>query len=97
MPEPNDDAPSAPFVHRYRFADVEYDEAAKALRVAGHEVSVEPLPLALLLVLLQRPDELITHAELLESVWRGQDIYPHVVASAVNKLRKALGKQGAAR
>jgi eukaryotic-like serine/threonine-protein kinase len=102
MQEQNNDArsaavPMSSFVHRYRFADVEYDEAAKALRVAGHDVSVEPLPLALLLALLQRPDEVVTHAELLESVWRGQDIFPHVVTSAVNKLRKALGKEGAAR
>jgi eukaryotic-like serine/threonine-protein kinase len=102
MQEQNNDARSAAvstpsFVHRYRFANVEYDEAAKALRVAGRDVSVEPLPLALLLALVRRPDEVLTHAELLESVWRGQDIFPHVVTSAVNKLRKALGEEGAAR
>jgi eukaryotic-like serine/threonine-protein kinase len=101
MQEQNNDArsaapPMSSFVHRYRFADVEYDEAAKALRVAGRDVSVEPLPLALLLALLRRPDEVVTHAELLESVWRGQDIFPHVLTSAVNKLRKALGENGAA-
>jgi eukaryotic-like serine/threonine-protein kinase len=65
--------------------------------VAGHDVAVEPLPLSLLLELLQRPNEVVTHTELLETVWQGRDTFPHVVTSAVNKLRKALGEEGAAR
>jgi eukaryotic-like serine/threonine-protein kinase len=88
---------AAPVAYRYRFADVEYDEMARVLQVAGHSVAVEPVPLHVLLALLRRPNEVLTHAELMDSVWHGQDIFPHVLTNAVNKLRKALGEQGAAR
>lgn len=99
MPDGNDAAAAvaAPFAYRYRFVNVEFDEAAGALRVGGKDVAVEPLPLALLLELLRRPNEVVTHAELLDTIWQGKVTVPHVVTSAVNKLRKALGEQGAAR
>lgn len=90
-------AVAAPFAYRYRFVNVEFDEAAGALRVGGEDVAVEPLPLALLLELLRHPNEVVTHAELLDTIWQGKVTVPHVVTSAVNKLRKALGEQGAAR
>lgn len=90
-------AAAAPFAYRYRFANVEYDEAAGALRVDANELGVEPLPLSVLVELLRRPNEVVTHAELLETVWQGKDTFPHVVTSAVNKLRKALGSAGAER
>ena len=88
---------AAPFVHRYRFANVEYDEASNTLRVAQQAVAVEPLPLNLLAELLRRPGEVVTRDELFEALWQGRPTVDHVLANAVNKLRKALGEEGAGR
>jgi eukaryotic-like serine/threonine-protein kinase len=88
---------AAPVAYRYRFADAEYDEAAGTLRVAGSDVAVEPVPLHVLRELLRRPNEVVTRRDLLDTVWQGRVTVDHVVTSAVNKLREALGKQAAAR
>ncbi|MBL8342682.1 MAG: winged helix-turn-helix domain-containing protein [Rubrivivax sp.] len=82
---------------RYRFDDAEFDEAQSALRVQGQPVAVEPRPLQLLAELLRRPNEVVTKDELFEAVWAGRITVDHVLASAVNKLRKALGPQAGAR
>ena len=87
---------AASVTYRYRFADVEYDEAAGTLRVADSDVAVEPLPLSVLRELVRRPNEIVTRRDLLDTVWRGRVTVDHVVTSAVNKLREALGAQGAA-
>ncbi len=84
------------FSHRYRFADVLFDAAAMRLSVAGQEVTVEPLPLAVLAELLRRPNEAVTRAELFDRLWPEPTV-DHALTSAVNKLRKALGAEGAAR
>jgi DNA-binding winged helix-turn-helix (wHTH) protein len=88
---------AAPSAARFRFADVEFDEAENQLRVGGHAVVVEPRPLQLLLVLLRRIDEVVTKEELLDKVWEGRPTVDHVLANAVSKLRVALGEDGAAR
>jgi eukaryotic-like serine/threonine-protein kinase len=82
---------------RYRFDNAEFDEAQSALRVDGQPVAVEPRPLQLLAELLRRPNEVVTKDELFEAVWTGRITVDHVLASAVNKLRKALGPQAGAR
>lgn len=82
---------------RYRFDNAEYDEAQAALRVSGQPVAVEPRPLQLLAELLRRPNEVVTKDELFEAVWAGRPTVDHVLASAVNKLRKALGAEAGTR
>jgi len=82
---------------RYRFDNAEFDEAQAALRVDGVSVAVEPRPLQLLAELLRRPNEVVTKDELFEAVWTGRVTVDHVLASAVNKLRKALGARAGAR
>jgi non-specific serine/threonine protein kinase len=82
---------------RYRFADVEFDEAEGQLRVAGKPIVVEPRPLRLLTELLRHAGEVVTKEELLDTVWEGRPTVDHVLANAVSKLRTALGEQGAAR
>lgn len=84
-------------MYRYRFEDAEYDEAAGKLRVADQTVSIEPRPLQLLSELLRHPGEVVTKEELLDTVWHGRITVEHVLASAVNRLRKALGPMAGAR
>lgn len=96
-----EDTPGAPtsrdLSFRYRFENAEFDEAQAALRVDGEIVAVEPRPLQLLAELLRRPNEVVTKDELFEAVWTGLVTVDHVLASAVNKLRKALGARAGAR
>lgn len=84
------------FGYCYRFADAEFDEVALALRVAGQPVRAEPLPLGVLSELLQRPNEALTRAELLERLWPAEDSSDHALTSAVSKLRHALGPKASA-
>lgn len=88
---------NASITYRYRFADVEYDEAQNALRLDGQPVSVEPLPLQLLAILLRRPDEVVSRAELFELLWQGRPTVDHVLTNAVSKLRRALGEQASSK
>lgn len=82
--------------HRYRFANVEYDESTGVLQVANQAVPVERLPLNLLAELLRRPNQVVMRTELFDRIWHGRPTVDHVLANAVNKLRKALGDEGAA-
>ena len=84
-------------VYRYRFDNVDFDESTSSLRVADQPVAVEPLPLELLAELLRRPNEVITRAELFDLLWPGRVTVDHVLANAVNKLRRALGAEAAGR
>lgn len=82
---------------RWRFEDAEFDEARMALQVGGQPVPVEPKPLQLLAELVRHVNEAVTRDELFDAVWAGQVTVDHVLASAVNRLRKALGPAAAAR
>lgn len=68
-----------------------------ALLVGGAQVAVEPKPLQLLAELLRHVNEAVTRDELFDVLWAGQVTVDHVLASAVNRLRKALGPSAAAR
>lgn len=76
---------------RWLFADAEFDEAAGQLAVAGEPVEIEPRPLRLLGELLRRADDVVARDELLDTVWFDRVTTDHVLASAVSKLRAALG------
>lgn len=79
----------------YRFGDVEFDEARMGLSVGGRERRVERRPLQILRLLLRCTDETVTRAELFETVWHGRPTVDNVLASAISKLRKALGAEAA--
>ncbi len=76
----------------WRFAHCEFDEAQRHLRVRGELVPIEDKPLEVLRQLLLRPGEVITKEELLEAVWPGVLVVDSSLATAVSKLRKALGE-----
>ncbi|MGH8191212.1 MAG: tetratricopeptide repeat protein [Rhodanobacteraceae bacterium] len=90
------DQPDRP-LYRYRFDDVEFDEARARLRVAGERVDLEQRPQQVLALLLRRADEVVSRAKLFDTVWEGRPTVDNVLANAVAKLRKALGSTAAAR
>jgi DNA-binding winged helix-turn-helix (wHTH) protein/serine/threonine protein kinase len=77
----------------WRFADYEFDELGRELRVKGKPVELESKPLDILLQLLLHAGEVVTKEELLESVWPDVMVVDGSLATAVSKLRKAMGDE----
>lgn len=77
----------------WRFADYEFDERARQLRVRGKAVDLESKPLDVLLQLLLHAGEVVTKEELLESIWPNVAVVDGSLATAVSKLRKAMGDE----
>src|SRR5262245_26267699 len=75
----------------WRFADCEFDELSRELRVKGKPIDLETKPLEILLQLLLHAGEVVTKEELLESVWPDVMVVDGSLATAVSKLRKAMG------
>src|SRR5271170_971153 len=77
----------------WRFADYEFDELGRELRVKGRAVDLESKPLDILLQLLLHAGEVVTKEELLESVWPDVMVVDGSLATAVSKLRKGMGDE----
>jgi eukaryotic-like serine/threonine-protein kinase len=77
----------------WRFSDYEFDELGRELRVKGRTVELESKPLDILLQLLLHAGEVVTKEELLESVWPDVMVVDGSLATAVSKLRKAMGDE----
>src|SRR5207248_4417032 len=75
----------------WRFADYDFDELGHELRVKGNPLELESKPLDILLQLLLHAGEVVTKEELLESVWPDVMVVDGSLATAVSKLRKAMG------
>lgn len=76
--------------HLWRFGDCELDEAARVLRVRGEAVEIEAKPFEVLRTLLLHSGEVVTKAELLDSVWPGTAVVDGSLATAVSKVRRLL-------
>ncbi len=85
------DARSAPPGRVWRFTNFEFDEYSRELRSADGVVELESKPLEVLYQLLLHAGEVVTKEELLESVWPGVTVVEGSLATAVSKLRKAVG------
>lgn len=77
----------------WRFGDCEFDELRYELRRAGKVVELERKPLDLLVYLLEHAGQAVRKEELLEVVWPGVLVVDSSLATAVSKLRRALGEQ----
>lgn len=77
----------------WQFAGCEFDDLRFQLTVRGQSVELERKPLELLRYLLTRPGEVVRKEELLEAVWPGLTVVDASLATAVSKLRRALGEQ----
>jgi cholera toxin transcriptional activator len=78
---------------RYRFGVFEADSALGELRRKGVRVKLNAQPFQMLLMLLERPGELLTREEISRALWPDGTFvdYEHGVNSAVNRIREALG------
>lgn len=83
----------APTARKYRFGVFEADASSGELRRQGIRVKLNAQPFQVLLMLLERPGELLTREEISRQLWpEGTFVdYEHGVNSAVNRIREALG------
>ena len=86
MPEP--ESPS-----RYLFGVFEADVSTGELRKHGIRIKLNAQPFQLLLMLLDRPGEVLTREEISRAIWSDGTFvdYEHGLNSAVNRIREALG------
>ena len=81
----------------YRFGEFELDEAAGELRSGRDAVAIQPKPLALLLLLIQERNRIVSIDELLDRLWPGETVTPNSLSRAVSVARSAIGDSGRSR
>src|SRR5580698_134415 len=81
------------FSRVWRFGNYEFEELSRELRTDGRRIDLESKPLEILLQLLLHAGEVVTKEELLESVWPDVTVVDGSLATAVSKLRKAMGDE----
>jgi tetratricopeptide (TPR) repeat protein len=81
-----------------RFGIFEADLQTGELRRAGVRVKLQAQPFRVLTLLLERPGEIVTRAEIVREVWgTGTFVdFDQAVAAVMRKLRRALGDSAAA-
>ncbi|HSE49218.1 MAG TPA: winged helix-turn-helix domain-containing protein, partial [Terriglobales bacterium] len=87
----------APSLGHYQFGVYTVDVRAFELRKHGVRLKVQERPLHLLILLLERPGEVVTREELRKRLWPAGTFvdFDHGISSAVNKLRSALNDSAA--
>jgi len=78
---------------RYRFGTFEADALTGELRRQGIRIKLNSQPFQVLLMLLDRPGEVLTRDEIARALWSDGTFvdFDHGVNSAVNRIREALG------
>jgi DNA-binding winged helix-turn-helix (wHTH) protein len=80
----------------YRFEHFELDLARAELRAGGEPRPMEPQVFALLAMLVENRERLVSRDELIEKVWDGRIVSDAAIASRVKSARQALGDDGEA-
>ena len=78
----------------YQFGSFEMDLATVELRVGDKVCALEPQVFALLALLIENRDRLVSKEEIIEKVWDGRVVSDAAVASRVKSARQALGDNG---
>ena len=78
----------------YRFDAFELDADRVELRRNGVLIPIERQVFALLHVLLQNPDRMVSKEEIVETVWSGRFVSDSAVSSRIKSARRALGDDG---
>jgi len=80
----------------YRFGRFELDLARAELRVDGAAQPLEPQVFALLVLLVENGERLVSKDEIVEKVWDGRIVSDSAIASRIKSARRALGDDGKA-
>jgi cholera toxin transcriptional activator len=81
----------------FRFGVFEADQKTEELRKQGRRLALQGQSLQVLLMLLNRPGELVTRAEIHQALWPDGTFvdFDHGLNTAINKIRDALGDSAA--
>jgi len=81
----------------YRFATYEADPATGELRKAGTRLRLPEQPFRVLIMLLERPGELVTREEIRQKLWPADTFvdFDHGLNTVINRLRETLGDSAA--
>jgi DNA-binding winged helix-turn-helix (wHTH) protein len=81
----------------FRFGVFEADARMEELRKQGRRLPLQGQPLQVLLMLLNRPGELVTRAEIQRALWPDGTFvdFDHSLNTAINKIRDTLGDSAA--
>jgi TolB-like protein len=79
----------------YRFGTFRLDTSACELRSGEDRVPLEPQVLALLVLLIENRERLVSRDEIVAAVWSGRIVSEAAISSRVKSLRAALGDDGA--
>jgi cholera toxin transcriptional activator len=77
----------------YRFATYEADPATGELRKGGVRLRLPEQPFRVLIMLLERPGELVTREEIRQKLWPADTFvdFDHGLNTVINRLRETLG------
>lgn len=78
----------------YTFGQFELDLATVELRAGGQVLDLEPQVFALLALLVENSERLVSKDEIIEKVWDGRVVSEAAVASRIKTARQALGDDG---
>jgi TolB-like protein/Flp pilus assembly protein TadD len=78
----------------YRFEGFDLDTAAQELRRDGIAVSAEPQVFALLVLLVENRNRVVSRDDILETVWQGRIVSEAALSSRVKAARQAIGDDG---
>ena len=78
--------------HKVRFGAFELDLRTAELRTNGQVLTLQGQPFQILILLMERPGELVTREELKKGLWASDTFvdFEHNLNKAVNRLREAL-------
>ncbi|MCP4277881.1 MAG: transcriptional regulator, partial [Gammaproteobacteria bacterium] len=78
----------------YRFDDFELDLARIELRKSGKPLAIEPQVFAVLRLLIENRERMVSKDEILEQVWNGRVVSESAMSSRIKSLRRLLGDTG---
>lgn len=92
-PEPAAPIASGTFHPAIRFGLFEVNPESGELRKSGIRIRLQAQPFRILMMLLDRPGEVVTREEIQQQLWGADTIvdFDHSLGTAVNKIREALG------
>ncbi|MEZ5931042.1 MAG: winged helix-turn-helix domain-containing protein [Alphaproteobacteria bacterium] len=79
----------------YRFEQFALDAGKVELRKDGEAVAIEPQVFALLLLLIENRERMVSKDEVIEKVWDGRIVSDSAIASRIKSARRALDDSGA--
>ena len=81
----------------FRFGVYEADPVTGELRKEGGRVRLQEQPFQVLVMLLERPGELVTREEIRQRLWGAETFvdFDHSLNTAINKLRETLNDSAA--